>query len=68
MDVNTNAVKQRSFIGPLILIGIGTLFLVHNLVGFDLFRIIRNYWPVLLIIIGLAKLAEYYKVSRQIPR
>jgi hypothetical protein len=68
MNGNTNLAPSRSFIGPLVLIGIGTLFLVHNLVGFDLFRIIRNYWPILLIVIGLAKLAEYYRVSRQIPR
>jgi hypothetical protein len=68
MNMNVNAAYRRSLVGPLILIGIGVLFLLHNLVGFDLFRIIRNYWPIILIVIGLAKLAEYYRVSRQIPK
>jgi hypothetical protein len=59
---------RRSLAGPFILIGIGALFLAHNLVGFDLFRIIRSYWPLILIAIGLSKLFEYYRVNKQVSR
>jgi hypothetical protein len=68
MNMNVNTAYRRSLLGPLILIGIGIVFLLHNLVGFELFHLIRRYWPVILIIIGLAKLAEYYQSGRQPPK
>ncbi len=68
MNTNVNLAYRRSLLGPLVLIGIGVVFLLHNLVGFELFHLIRRYWPVILIVIGLAKLAEYYRLGRQVPK
>lgn len=51
--------RPRSITGPLILVGIGVVFLLNNL-GHDvpLWRFIADYWPFLLIGIGLIQLAE----------
>jgi len=49
-------------VGPLILIVIGVLFLLRNIYpqfGFD------RMWPVILIVIGLAKVVEYFRGSPQ---
>ncbi len=62
-----NPPMRRSIIGPVILISVGALFLVHNLVGFDLMRIIWRYWPLILIVLGVSKLMEYYRTSQQAP-
>ncbi len=51
--------RQRSLTGPIVLIGIGVIFLLNNLrpdfVNWDM---LRHYWPFLLIAIGLARLVE----------
>ena len=39
-------------VGPLILIGIGFLFLLHNFDLFDLDRLFDRWWPMILIFIG----------------
>ena len=53
--------RRRSFIGPIILICIGVFFLVANLVpSFDPWVILTRYWPVILILIGLGKVWDYY--------
>ena len=44
--------------GPLLLIVIGALFLLNNLVpGFRFSRM----WPVILIVIGITKILEYFQ-------
>lgn len=44
-------------LGPLLLIVIGVLFLLNNMYP-DVFRF-GKMWPVILIVIGLAKILEY---------
>ncbi len=57
--------RHRSFIGPVILICIGVFFLVANLVpSFDPWLILMRYWPVILILIGLGKVWDYYAARR----
>ncbi|HEY6464523.1 MAG TPA: toast rack family protein [Candidatus Acidoferrales bacterium] len=52
---------RRSFVGPVILICIGVIFLVANLVpSFDPWIILTRYWPVILILVGLGKMWDYY--------
>ncbi len=58
---NMNPAKTRSLVGPLVLIGIGILFLIHNLTEINIFKLIWPYWPLVLILIGVSKLVEYYK-------
>jgi hypothetical protein len=43
--------------GPVILIVLGLLFLLNNMYP-DIFRFSRM-WPVILIVIGLMRIAEY---------
>jgi len=56
-----NSAKTRSLVGPFLLIGIGTLFLIHNLTEVNIFKLIWPYWPLVLIFIGVTKLVEYYR-------
>ena len=50
-----SAIRRRSIVGPLFLIGAGVLFLFSNLglVSGNIWDLIFRYWPVLLIIAGL---------------
>jgi len=61
--------RPRSITGPLILVAIGVVFLLNNL-GHDipLWRFIADYWPFLLIGLGLIQLAEVlFHVSQGSP-
>jgi DUF4097 and DUF4098 domain-containing protein YvlB len=54
--------RQRSLFGPLVLIAIGVVFLLHNFGVFSTHAFwfwFSRYWPVLLIALGVVKLAEY---------
>jgi DUF4097 and DUF4098 domain-containing protein YvlB len=53
--------RRHSAVGPLILIVIGGLFLLRNF-GYTipLFHNYVRYWPLLLVLIGLVRLAEFY--------
>lgn len=64
--MGTVQAKAGSIAGPFILIAIGVLFLLHNLTGFDVFHVIRQYWPLILIAVGVAKLVEHFRVSKQV--
>ena len=61
--------RRHSVVGPLILIVIGVLFLLRNF-GFrlPLLHQFVRYWPLLLVVIGLVRLAEYFAArNRQQP-
>jgi hypothetical protein len=56
-----------SFAGPLVLIAIGTIFLLRTMGVVDgraLWHWFAHYWPVLLIILGVIKLLEHYQAQR----
>lgn len=58
--------RPRSITGPLILVGLGVIFLLNNL-GHDiaLWSFFADFWPVLLILIGVVGLVEVlFHVSR----
>jgi Domain of unknown function (DUF5668) len=61
--MNVNPTNSRSLAGPLILITIGTLFLIQNLAHINVWRVFWRYWPAILIAIGVSKLVEYYRGS-----
>lgn len=52
-------------LGPLLLIVIGVLFLLNNMYP-DVFRF-GKMWPVILIVIGLAKVLEYFQTPPPKP-
>lgn len=58
---------QRSISGPLILITVGLIFLLATMHVLSLHNVwlwFGHYWPVLLIVLGLVKLAEHYQAQR----
>ena len=61
--MNVNPTNSRSLAGPLILITVGTLFLIQNLAHINVWRVFWRYWPAILIAIGVSKLVEYYRGS-----
>ena len=57
--------RRVSLVFPIILITIGALFLVHNWrPAFDPWSILRDYWPLILIFIGLGKVWDNMQRSR----
>jgi len=66
--MNMNPTKTKSLAGPLILITIGTMFLIQNLAHINVFKVFWRYWPVLLIAIGISKLLEYFRGSNLTSR
>ncbi len=60
---------RNSIVGPIVLIALGTLFLLNNLrVDISVWRLIADYWPYLLIVWGFIRLAEIaYLASRNQP-
>lgn len=60
---------RNSFVGPLVLIGVGILFLANNLrPDLSPWRLIADYWPYLLIIWGVVRLIEIaWLASRNQP-
>jgi hypothetical protein len=63
MAVDEKADGGGAMTGPLILITLGVLFLLNNLYP-GMFRFGRM-WPVILIVIGLSKIAEYFQQNRK---
>ncbi len=57
---------QRSLAGPIVLIVIGCLFLLHNFgIRLPIWRAFGHYWPLLLILWGVIKLVEHTNANRQ---
>ena len=51
--------RPGAIIGPLLLIGLGVLFLVNNMgLHLPLGYMIRTFWPVILIVVGLVQIAN----------
>lgn len=60
--------RQRSFAGPVVLIIVGTVFLLstmHVLSVSRLGHLFANYWPLLLILWGVIKIIEHMQAQRQ---
>ncbi len=57
---------QRSLAGPIVLIAIGCLFLLHNFgIRVPIWRFFGRWWPLLLILWGAIKLVEHANAGRQ---
>lgn len=57
--------RRVSVVLPVILITIGVLFLVHNWrPSFEPFEILWDYWPLILIFVGLGKIYDNYQRGR----
>jgi DUF4097 and DUF4098 domain-containing protein YvlB len=59
--------RRRSMAGPVILIGMGLLFLLANIGVLSRPRLwwwFANWWPLLLILIGVVRLVEYFAAQR----
>ncbi len=57
---------QRSLAGPIVLIVIGGLFLLHNFgIRVPIWRAFGHWWPLLLILWGVIKLVEHANANRR---
>ncbi len=57
---------RRSLAGPIVLIVIGCVFLLHNFgVRVPVWHAFGRYWPLLLILWGVVKLVEHAAANRQ---
>lgn len=57
---------RRSLAGPIVLIVIGVLFLLHNMgVHLPIWYYFGRFWPVLIILWGVIKLIEHTSAQRQ---
>lgn len=61
-----NKKRQESLFWGIILLIIGGIFLMDNLgMDIDIWQIIGDYWPVLLIVIGIQHIWRYYNSQKQ---
>lgn len=60
-----NIPQRRSIFSGVLLILIGILFLFHRYhPGLEVWRLFGRYWPILLIVWGLAKLIDHLRIQR----
>ncbi|MGA2264182.1 MAG: DUF5668 domain-containing protein [Acidobacteriota bacterium] len=51
-----------SLLGGLLWVGLGLLFLLRNFgIGPDIWAMTARYWPILLVLLGLGKVIDYYR-------
>jgi hypothetical protein len=63
MDENEKPRRHGSITGALFLIALGVLFLLANMrPDFDPWSVLMRYWPVILILLGLGKIWDAYRV------
>jgi DUF4097 and DUF4098 domain-containing protein YvlB len=56
-----------SMLAGLIWVALGIVFLLKNFgIGPDLFSVARRYWPILLILLGLGKVLDYFRQKQGI--
>jgi hypothetical protein len=61
--------RHHSFVGPIILIVLGSLLLMWRLYPeFDPWPVLFRYWPLILILIGLGKIWDSYYIHRHIEQ
>lgn len=57
--------RRRSIFSGLLLIVVGLLFLFHNFGWrYDMWRLVEQWWPVVLILWGLSKLYDHFMAQR----
>ncbi len=57
-----SAKRRPSLLGALLWMGVGVLFLLRNFgIGPDFWSLAARYWPILLILLGLGKVIDYYR-------
>jgi ribosomal protein L6P/L9E len=56
--------RRPSLLGGLLWAGLGVLFLLRNFgIGPDFWSLAGRYWPILLILLGLGKVIDYFRQS-----
>ena len=57
--------ERRPLVFPIVLIVVGALFLYANYrPGFDAWYVLRTYWPLILIFLGLARIFDSTRARR----
>ncbi len=61
---NETIYRRGSIAGALLLVGLGALFLYANLVESNPWPVVSQWWPLLLILLGLGKLWDHFRQRR----
>ena len=63
---DNDALRSRSLVFPVLLVAIGTLFLIRTWQpAFHPWPVIRTYWPLILVFVGLGKMWDAFQGARQ---
>src|SRR5713226_2958252 len=57
------AYRRGSVVGAVLLVGLGVLFLYANLKGLNPWPLVSQWWPAILILLGLAKLWDHFRLQ-----
>jgi N-terminal domain of toast_rack, DUF2154/Domain of unknown function (DUF5668) len=64
-----NGLRSRSLVFPILLISIGAIFLYRTWQpAFSPWPVLRTYWPLILILVGLGKMWDATQGAKQSPR
>lgn len=57
--------RRKSYAGAVVLILLGVIFLLHNFGVVSAWRFYARWWPLIIILIGVIKLIEYYQAKHE---
>lgn len=52
--------KSSAYIWGLLLITLGVLFTIHNFTDLSVWKWVWNFWPLILIVLGVQKIVDYF--------
>ncbi len=57
--------RRKSYAGAVVLILIGVVFLLHNFGVVSAWHFYARWWPLIIILVGVIKLVEYYQAKNE---
>ncbi len=57
--------RRKSYAGAVVLILIGVIFLLHNFGVVSAWQFYARWWPLIIILVGVIKLIEYYQAKNE---
>lgn len=57
--------RRKSYAGAIVLIVLGVIFLLHNFGVVSAWHFYARWWPLIIILVGVIKLIEYYQAKNE---
>jgi hypothetical protein len=57
--------RRKSYAGAIVMILIGVVFLLHNFGYLSAWHFYARWWPLIIILVGVIKLIEYYQAKQE---